>query len=459
MALKPFLSLDNSPYEFRHSTLEKAQQSSLTASPRYRKTLSPSSTPTLIRTPTHDCYTVNLDITRMKVIQRIWNTHSRMQVASTYTCTTWRGTTKFNGSVAHCDCQAAHSSLAPTLYDDKLNLATTQILENGFDNLSPISKKYIVHRFELDSPEKDLLSDPNEAKSLFPQHLKKLSIRQKKGSFVDTETEKKRNATFENPTSSNRLDCHLEYHLRPLEDLLAEACRKQEKTPAACTQELIEKHIQLLEEAIANIKVRQEEFELFLKSYEELNHIISEISPLDATTISREQAEEFIKKTRNFLEAKGRLLKPLSGAPHLNEFVNFFLAKTPYYILREISKDFESLLLPVFLQNLFVKLLLIHMGPITQDIDCKRADISNRLLEAETQLDELNKSKENLPHLDKLFFGVIDENGTRRTPSKEQIADQLIEASHSTANKTHPKKRLFGDIQDQISKEKPVLEL
>jgi hypothetical protein len=46
-------------------------------------------------------------------------------------------------------------------------------------------------------------------------HSSRLKPHETKGTFVGTLTEKARNATYDNPTASNRLDCYLEQYLRP----------------------------------------------------------------------------------------------------------------------------------------------------------------------------------------------------------------------------------------------------
>ncbi len=432
-------------YQFRQSTYDQAKTLAMTSSPHYRRVLDPTATPSIIRTPDHDCHQINPENTRIKVVQRVWNTYFRMQVAAVYTCSTWRGTTRYNGAVAHCKCHAAHSSLAPTLYDDKLQLVAATILENGFQALTPTSNKYFSHRFELDTPAKKQLIDADTPERKLQELFQQLSLRQKKGSFVDTEAEEKRNATFQNPSESNRLDCHLEYHLRPFEDLLAEDCRKQAKTPVLCTQELVQKHIQLLDQAVQNIKIRQDDYEQFLKVHKELYTLSLELSPLPSDRITNEQCKAFVEKVREFLTLKGKLLSPLPGAPHLDEFIRFFLEKTPYYTLRKISKDFDDLPIDVFLPNFHSLLPSIQLSPIVQDVEGKKVDIQNRHEEAQIQLDELKSIQTTIPSFDMLFFGKTDEHGVRQAPTKEEIADTLIAGTHTIATKNIQKKLSYSD--------------
>ncbi len=191
------------PWKFRTSTSEQEETHKKATSPRNRHELSPTSTPTLVRSPMHDCQQIDPENTKVKIVQRVWSTYFRMQVASVFSCHTWRGTTRFNGSIAHCDCQAAHSSLVPTLYDDKLRRVTSSIVAEGFEALSPISEKYICHRFKLETPQKEVLINAESPGKHLQQLFKQLSLRQKNGSFVDTEMEKTRNATFQNPPGSN----------------------------------------------------------------------------------------------------------------------------------------------------------------------------------------------------------------------------------------------------------------
>lgn len=353
-------------WNFRSSTREQEQAHIEAPSPRNRHELSPTSTPTLVRSPMHDCQQINPENTQVKIVQRIWNTYFRMQVAFVFRCHTWRGTTKFNGSVAHCDCQAAHSSLAPTLYDDKLRRVTSTILEDGFDALSPTSEKYICHRFELDTPQKALLSQEEISERHLQKLLQSLTLRQKKGSYVDTNMEKNRNATFQNPAESNRLDSHLEHHLRPLEDRLADECKNQNKIPLVCTQELVVEHLKLLDEAIQNISIRLAQFELFTSSHEQLHIHITSLLSLTPENMTEKLCEDFITTARKFLSAKEALIKHLPGAPHLNDFVNFYLIKTPFYTLRGLSKDFDKLPLEDFCEKLMRILPSIQLFSNTQ---------------------------------------------------------------------------------------------
>jgi hypothetical protein len=433
------------PYGFRASTTTQEEAKPTVRSPRHRKELSPTRTATLIRSPMHDCQQINPENTQVKIIQRVWNTYFRFQVASVFACHTWRGTTRFNGSVAHCDCQAAHSALAPTLYDDKLRRVTSTILEEGFDALTPTSEKYICHRFELTTPQKEELSDIGGSAKSLQTLIQQLTVPQKKGSFVDTEMEKGRNATFQNPPGSNRLDTHLESQLRPMEDQLAEACQKHEKTPVVATLELVEKHAQLLEEAIVNSKRRSVELEQFLHAHEALTKDQEAINALAPDNVTRLHCKGFIDKAIAFLEVKNQLTAHLSGAPHLNDFVKFFVKKTPYYTLRELCKEFDAVPEDVFLESLLKELPIIQFTPITQDVDSKRADIRNRFEEAQIQLDELRNIQMHIPSFDYLFFGIVEDNGFRRAPTKSEIADALIQETHTINRKEVSKKLSYSD--------------
>jgi len=438
------------PYTFRTSTCEQEPIHSAPASPRYRRELSPNRTPTLTRSPMHDCQQIDPENTKVKIIQRVWSTYFRMQVASVFSCHTWRGTTRFNGSVAHCDCQAAHSSLVPTLYDDKLRRVTSSIVEDGFDALSPISEKYICHRFDLDTPQKEILSCAESPGRPLQQLFQHLSLRQKNGSFVDTEMEKARNATFQNPPGSNQLDSHLEHYLRRLEDELAEACKEQKKSPILCTQELVVKHIDLLEEAIRSCTTRLAEFDQFIQTHMELNGIKETIASLEPDTITQEHCQEFIEKAGLYISLRDKLMKHLSGAPHLNDFLNFFLAKTPFHTLRGISKDFRNVSQADFLIKLVKVLPLIQLTPFVKDVSAKRRDIQNRLEEAQIQLEEIRNVQVSIPSFDWLFFGVVDGDGNRRNPTKDEIADALIEETHTIARKTQKKLSYSEDSTENL---------
>jgi len=241
------LSKSNS-YPFRQSTLDQSQKQQTHAKSPHngRRELSPTRTPTLVREAEHDCDQIDPENTHIKVVQRIWNTYFRMLVADIFGCSTSRGTTRLNGSISHCDCQSGHCSLARTLYDNKLQIIAKLVSENGYEALTPTSEKYLSLRFGLDTPARVELYEAHSPERHIQDLMRRLTERQRKGSFVDTELEKIRNATFENPTASNRLDCHLEYHLRTFEDELAVECSSREKSPIQCTETLTKKYVEML---------------------------------------------------------------------------------------------------------------------------------------------------------------------------------------------------------------------
>lgn len=69
-----------------------------------------------------------------------------------------------------------------------------------------------------------------------------------------------------------------------------------------------------------------------------------------------------------------------------------------------------------------------------------RRDIQNRLEEAQIQLEEIRNVQDSIPSFDWLFFGVVDDSGIRRAPTKDEIADALIRETHTIARK--PQKKL-----------------
>ncbi len=164
-------------------------------------------------------------------------------MAHAWECKTMRGRTCYNGDQSSCGCcQAAHAALSPALYDDYLKKIVQNIRERGFEGLSLHHQEYLQRRFALTEVERKGLS--SETASIRSEWMRsiiaRLQVKVGGVTFVDTPLDYARNATFENPAASNRVDCHLERSLRPLEDRLAQDCSDASKNPKEALRELFQ---------------------------------------------------------------------------------------------------------------------------------------------------------------------------------------------------------------------------
>ena len=420
-----------SSYQLRESTHAKSTESKTLSPSHGRKILDTTTTASLIRSTGHNCGELDLENTQTKVLQRVWNTFFRMEMAFIFKCKTWQGTTRLTGSSAHCQCEAAHAALCPTLYDDKLTQVTALIQQKGFSHLSPISQKYTTHRFHLNSPIKERLNDLKTAEKCLEELTQQLTSQETKGSYVNTKMEEARNVTFENPRGSNRLDSHLEHTLRPLETELANNCSKGEKKPEEATQELLLKYITLLKESIQNLQSRSSELTQLLKTLNELREDKEALDALDPSTTPPQLYKKFLSKIEQFLNLKTQILKHLSGAPSLNDFMRYDLFKqTPYFQLKTVIKDSKK---PIKDQITLYHNKKSQIQLLTHDETVKKQknDLLIRDQEAKVQLHQVEKLAKDVGLFSKIFFGIIDNSGKRKTPTKSQVADQLITSSHS----------------------------
>jgi len=384
--------------------------------PQTRTVMSPTCTATIIRSPGHDCLAVDPDNAHIKVTQRVWHSFFRFLHAFEMQCETWRGKTHLNGSRASCGgCQAGHSCLTPTLYDNKLQMIQNKALTDGFKALSPISRKYLIHRLKLDLTELEKVEmDPMALQDL----TNRLSGKKQKGSFVGSEIEKQRNATLQSPAHCNRLDSHLETTLRPKEDTLANQCTTHHLTPEEAEIELLKEHQYLLQTCISNVRLRQLQFNRFIALQQRL---------ID----TQNNLEDFVKAAEEFLNLKSALAKRIPGAFKFNDILHFFFKKEGTYLrleqvvanfkqsCKEDAEDFYQLV------KHSIDLSVGDRLPITN----KQREIDGRLVEANAQLEELERNYGRIYQLRKIYLGIKNLSGTTTTPSKEEVAHYLIENS------------------------------
>lgn len=425
------------PYAFRSSTLTSSAKSQAQYTPpRRRNVLPKDSTSSIIRSPEHVCTVLIEDNTRAKVDMRVTFAALRFFTAHAMVCQTSRGTTRWNGAQAHCgSCQAAHASLSPTLYDDKLQRVEVVVQEQGFAHLSPLSKKYVHARFGVDTPERRRRQEESQqTDSEFFQTLRQtLPLRQQKGSFVDTELDYHRNTTITNPRGSNRLDCHLEtLGLRELEDSLALECTQQVKTPQEAMKEFVAAYMGMLQKFVINIQERMLQFESFLTYHKLVMNDIFILETLTPETTTDEFYEKFIGRVRKYLELRKELKTKMPGAPNFDQHVDFFQQRPVFFPLGQLLKNFDKAEeVPAAVRFYHASKSNLRDSEIILDIERVKADLDCRLQEATVQLEKLSAINADLPSFQRLYFGVKSETGVRESPSRTALQEQLLDPIRS----------------------------
>ncbi len=414
-------------YSFRTSTLNSGQASHQTSPKLSRRILSPSKSATLVRPQTHDCESLETDHTINKVAVRLFHTLFRFSLAHAYNCTTSRGTTHLNGAKSTCGgCEAAHAALSPTLYDDILKIVQKELGNKSLNELNHSLQNYLEARFSLSENDKQKLASEKkeDREKLLSELMSSLTLQEAKGSFVNTATEHQRNATFENPRSSNKIDCYLESHLRPLEDKLANECTIDVKTPIQALEELQKMHRELLEIALKNIKAKQLLLNDFHDSFTQLSdaEIRLEAQADDKTFIEFKDCIGKYQLSRNAFFTK------LQGAPNFNSFKRQINSEQSPHVLQKIA-IIEDLLSSRKHYETYKRFL--KNSPDTETLfTTTKTELERRALEAENQLKVLSQNTDDIKNMLKQQFGTKDNLGILKTPTKSDIAKAIIPLVH-----------------------------
>lgn len=424
---KTSTSSSSKEYEYRDTT-RQIRKSSFSRDPvkgTSRKALEPEVTASRIRHEAHDCDVLETDHIVNKVATRLFGSLFRFCLSHSFSCTTSRGRTYMNGARSKCGgCEAAHATLSPTLYDDILQTITASLHDKPFDQLEEKDQLYIKTRFHLEDSEIELLSSDNQSIRIrtLSTMISRLTSHERKGTFVGTDTERVRNATYENPRDSNRFDCHLERHLRPIEDQLADECRLSTKTPMEALLSLQGCYKDLVETAIPNLKMQLKWLDHFQMAWEEL--LISQSSLMHLDPDSAEFAKEFetyLELVDIYLRASDYLFSKQSGTPSFKGFKKYINEAQSPYTLKLIAKEKKAVTFQTYLT--FLK------QPADWKVQFHKAkrSIERRLHEAENQHRVLDQTPDDIKGMLKHLFGTTNTDGKLITPTKEDIAEGILD--------------------------------
>lgn len=434
--IKKFMSLviTNPPVTPVRSLRPRAEEPSNAsfASPAYRRVLTPGRTATLLRTPGHDCSTVHEGNTAQKVMARIAFSLQRFSIAFSWDCITSRGRTRFNGGGTRCGagkCEAAHAALSPTLYDDKIKRIEEHLNTTPFDKLDTISQMYITHRFTLEAEHLKALSDENPKTRLgcFQRFVRRLSLRQRKGSIADTQLEKNRNATYSNPRASNRVDCYLEKCLRIKEDELAASCSENALEPEEALVQLLTEYERLLEMAKNNLEAEQNNLQLFEKAWQELLTCQAQLSVVRDDDAYHQTWTLYLQKANTYLTLyNSRNAKHEEGVPGHNALMKHLKQHQSPYVLKMLShqEGLSAAQAKAWLVQ-HIKHLCIPMD--REPFAAAHLDVALRLKEVITQQSQLPNTRQELHAFVKSTLGIQNSQGAVITPSKEQMATMITE--------------------------------
>jgi hypothetical protein len=413
-------STSSSSYSLRPPTLANQDKGSIT--PYHRRKLKLNDTASLVRSLNHQCNDHEVANTRVKMDIRIFTTFQRFLYAHVTKSKTSRGRTSYTGSIAPCSqrCQAAHASLTPTLKDDKMAQITSVIAQSRLNHLSPYSKQYLACRFGTDITNTHGGSgvDEDEKENILP--LIKKTSRGRSQRSLNENVQFALNTTVENPRSANRVDCQVERLLRPFEDILANICTEQKATPEYVMDLFMKKYTTFLETAETNLSKKQKEFDEFVALETRILH--------SKTHINENDYGKFIENIRRFLVLKTLLSEKLQGTPsYLKTSMRFFHKKSLYAPLETIVKNFDQEKDKKDAFAFYTEIKNQLDDPqINVDVAKIQLDLKNRLIEIQTQLHKLREAQNDIPDMQRLFFGVMGPDKIRRAPTREEIQEHFL---------------------------------
>ena len=419
----------------------------------YRKILTPSKSASLIGKTDHHCDLVDEESTLTKVQTRLAYSIHRFAIAFSWGCETARGKTQYNGARAHCGvgkCEAGHAALTPTLYDNMLQRISDEFGTKTFSELDEILQIYMKQRFALKEADITALSnsDTHDRISFLKGVIKRLTLEEHKGSFVGTSVEFQRNATYNNPKSSNRLDCYLERVLRKVEDDLATRCQKKEKNPEEALLDLQKEYSSLLNAAFDDLNNDDTRVDQLHKAWLALSK---------SQTALENQGDdraynEYMDCAQKYIEAyEVRKNKPLKGSPKLQTMMDYFRQNPSYYVLNGLLHERKSSLNNAKDYLSKNKQHLKISSEDEQKFEEGRSEIAKRLDEVKIQQTVINASKEELHIMFKNMFGTKEE-ALLKTPSKKDIAKKLVETLPSlTPSRSDRQKKFQAAILAPLS--------
>lgn len=393
----------------------------------YRKILTPSKSASLIGQAGHHCDHVDEDSTLTKVQTRFAYSIHRFAMAFSWGCETSRGRTQYNGARAHCGvgkCEAAHAALSPTLYDDMLDRVSEQFKTKKFTELGEISKIYMEQRFALKEADITALSDQNSVNRsrTFKVIIKRLTPQERKGSFVGTSVEFQRNATYNNPKSSNRLDCYLERVLRTVEDNLAKKCQNKEVTPEEALLELQKEYNQLLDIAFHDLNKDNTRVLELHECWLALTKSQTAFQDIGDTT----KFKAYIQNVEAYIKAyDARKNEPLKGAPKLQAMMDYFRHKQSYHVLKGLLRENK---ISIDQAKIYFSQNKHHLQISSEDevkFEEGELEIRKRLDEVKIQKNAIDVPPLDLHYMFKSMFGT-KQGPILKTPSHNEVAQRLV---------------------------------
>ncbi len=346
----------------------------------------------------------------------------------------------------------------------------------GFLHLSPPDQEYLKKRFALEKTHEDLLSAENESNRFnhMMSIVSRLKVLERKGSFSNTPLDLARNATFENPAASNRVDCYLENSLGPLEETLSKDCRTSTKSPKEALKELFFEHRELLVKLKERLPVGESNLLTLQNSWKQLvdcqiklvetfktcdiwPKTSDEETPAVFTEILLKRLAEnadvqtsfeaYMKSMKKYREiSSARSSHACEGVPKLKTLQNQLDKLQSPYVSNILSKRYEKEGIGKALLHFAANQIHLNI-PSLEDAEVLEKsfkegidEISKRTAETEAQLLFLKRDFEEVHQLMNMFWGHTNEKGSFCTPTKETILKHLNEQL-VPVTPTHSRKR------------------
>src|SRR3990172_3722685 len=389
---------------------------------------------------------INIEATRIKTSEKLITFFTDNILQADLECQTTRGKTDLQGSQAPRGFQAAHYSLDPNLLDDSLDRIEERVISVGVTPKK--SAPFLRARLrDFNTPEKKLLDSQHTDKTFVHTFIReRILSREAASAIAGTHYEKRRNATFENPDESNQFDCLLEAYIRPISDDLKKRNANKEIDAEEATRRLVGHMLQFYRESIANLQKRLG----LLKEFHALETRIiafeNSYGPNDDITFDLLQT--YLGDVKQLLELKRDFLSKQTGVHcwrdvrerrsdfyHLNRLVNY-LPETSQADLIQRYKGFRP-----YLQT-----------PALEEISAHLLHYQLCLTEAQAQQQEtlLFENAAAIDNLRALIFGIND-RGSRRPPSPEELHSQVLDMLKFSPIKSHPRKRHEREAEDETA--------
>ncbi len=407
---------------FRDSTnIQRVATAAKPTPVKSRAALPLDKTATRTRENGHDCTIVDTAIVAEKVVARLFHSLTRFALDYSFNCETSRKTTHINGAHSDCGgCHAAHAALSCKLYDKIHAIAKASLQDKSFDQLTPAYQGYLTTCFQLSAENLQTLNseDISERMAIWEKYDSEFDSRKKKMLFSGTSLEWERGGTYENPASSNRFDCFLERHLRPIEDELAQRCSAGILTPVEALIELQDAYRSLVEKAIPNLKADLDALQDLREAWDEMLECQKKISPQNFETYLDAVDRYLAIYNERFKKSKGKE-QPI-GIPSLSKFKAYLVENQSYKILTELQKNRK------FSYYKTNKHFLKDPQDAKEAFSKVEKNIQIRIDEATNQLVQLHHSRDQIEDMYKYSFGEKDDDGNISLPNKDEVAQAFL---------------------------------